>query len=1453
MAAVKALLLYSFLLYLITFTLSSCDLFNGTKEDYLLQKIDDEIAWANAARLTVRVDYPVEWGASPQQGDLNRDNTRKGYEFNVEFTPMPGYGFEKWLAFPTAEYNGLDKTRTAVDIEASALNGSDVNITFSEGVSGAKIAVVTIFTEVPVTLVPWCNNRPALDQRTNPPLNPILAPFPYDQRVNIWFTMPVDTGTVRLAGEDPTITIAGIRASGNERGQPFNRNGEDGDLRGYFDLEFPPAPDPGKPHLNNRVNLIPKTNAHEIALLAIIITVGPGIENESGVAMTTPALISYQTDMTEAKKTYRAQNIEARAAHSVFEGYFGNTEFSRPDIDRRFRQPDKNTVFIRFSVEAPPDAPDLFPNRFRVVEQMVYNLWGFSADGYEEAVYSYSGANEPDTVSLENNVFTITHTLKSSASGIIQLAVLPWCDSNGVPLVEEMPLREAVSEGRFIMAVIDNAAPEVPDLRPGLSEPSSMHGDIYVYGPGAVFELTLEGLAGINDNGFQGGIPVSRAFNLPWTMDEPDALYWHTQIGEDRDAEKINSGKLNVVSGSALNKTWNPADESKNISGLTAQGRYRVLVKFEDSLGNVSPSWIDTGLRVMYSSAEKYSVKDIKAEYTGDGTIKISWGQTGVYQSAELVIRTHRVSAAGEALENEVTRRINYGFFAHEFDTAAINDSNVREGIAVSGVYGYEISITSKNISGDSDPVGPVWVYNIPGMVTQGSGLGADSNTVMINEQLTMNNEQIRELFNDVAITNIVLTGNITLDNWQPVDFSGKNFYGNGHTVTIKSFSTSHAGNHYGLFGSVSYAEIRDLTVKYAANTSTGTNATHIGGLVGWIGGNTKINNVIVTGAGKLRITSPNDIYAGSMIGYMESTSQIENCLTDIELYAKGIGNGFIRAGGIAGFIASDGSVIEDDLMINKVTVAGIVEAINNDTSSITGFIFIGGLVGETQGFGTIQNAQVSATVRMWASNNSTDNRLAYLCGGIIGRMKEGSLLNSDFTGTIDISEDHTVSGFTWIGGAVGAAGQIWSGIYQERLEENQFGGGNNTKPLMIEKITVNGDLNIMIKSTGYIGLGGVCGAPFNNRNNKIVFEDCEYSDGSIRFKREHNGTVMTDQSIGGFASQIIMGAEYRNCKSMARLIEVIFDVDTEAKSYIRVGGFIGLSRDLIKGCFSHSPVEINIKNEKGGPIDLSAGGFIGYFQETVESLDTPTPFLMNSYSTGSVTASVDIAIHDTINILHIGGFVGRMEGFLSIENCYATGNVSLNDKSDTLGTGDPNEIYAGGFAGNIELRNNNYYLERCFSTGLVSSQGAASTRTNVYAGGFAGNLSSGLISSGLIRNCVALGKTVTVKGDNSIYPAAGRICGNDETSSAGLENNFASDSMVLEEEVYGSFNPSGTTATGSANDKNGEDISNSSFYDQNFWTSASAGPGFNSGVEKPWTFTGITSRGYPVLAWEFQ
>ena len=66
------------------------------QDDYF-DKIDQEIAWANAAKLDITVAYSYEWGSSPQAVGCfdalwEKEKPRKGYPFNVEFSSSMTYG-----------------------------------------------------------------------------------------------------------------------------------------------------------------------------------------------------------------------------------------------------------------------------------------------------------------------------------------------------------------------------------------------------------------------------------------------------------------------------------------------------------------------------------------------------------------------------------------------------------------------------------------------------------------------------------------------------------------------------------------------------------------------------------------------------------------------------------------------------------------------------------------------------------------------------------------------------------------------------------------------------------------------------------------------------------------------------------------------------------------------------------------------------------------------------------------------------------------------------------------------------------------------------------------------------------------------------------------------------------------------------------------------------------------
>ena len=98
--------LFPILIYLL---FVSCNLFTAPLQDDYFDKIDEEIAWANAAKLAVRLAYHSNWGSStPVRGPISLVaggglDIRKSYDFSLEFTPAPAYSLSEWRVYPTAE------------------------------------------------------------------------------------------------------------------------------------------------------------------------------------------------------------------------------------------------------------------------------------------------------------------------------------------------------------------------------------------------------------------------------------------------------------------------------------------------------------------------------------------------------------------------------------------------------------------------------------------------------------------------------------------------------------------------------------------------------------------------------------------------------------------------------------------------------------------------------------------------------------------------------------------------------------------------------------------------------------------------------------------------------------------------------------------------------------------------------------------------------------------------------------------------------------------------------------------------------------------------------------------------------------------------------------------------------------------------------------------------------
>ena len=1441
----------------------SCDLFTGPKVD-LLKKINKEAEWANAARLSVRIDYPGEWGtSSPSPGTLSMD-IRRGYRFNVEFTSLPGYGFEQWLAIPTSEYNSLDKSQSANQI--TSLNGKGVTITEDISVTGARTAAVTITTSTPITLVPWCSNRLTII-RSNPPLIPALNLLPYDQKISLWFNREVDMTTIwdpetKEIGEN--IRIKGVGTSGANNGSPVR--GEDGDITDCFRVLSYESIN------NGQFLLVLSPKEEEAAILktlSISVEIGQGIRSSAGLGglgMADAQSISYLTNASRAQNVYEAHNIRARRSSGGNYFFDIGTNWNDPDIDRRFNTNDKKTVTISFTVMN-PEGEAAIPNRVTIRERMFADLGGFT-DINDIASLPYTD-NSGDTHHFTlGETYIIEHELLTHRSGIIRLLVLPWLAGGGY--TEQDP-NTAIDAGQYVTIVIDDAAPALNDLGVSITGGVQNSQGVYNFAQNANLTLTMNRLEYLSDNGNQGGIPARDAFNKPWTMDDRRDLQWRLAIP----GAAIDSDWRNVEENGVLNNVFGPV----SLSGLDGTRQYTVEAEFRDRMGNVSKT---AAAAIQIVAGAPVPVTGLSAQCNGPGNqITVDWitpaNPDANMQGAELYVNGRREAAVPGTGEK-----------SQSFSVATINSSGVRDGRTVSNVTRYDISVIGYNTTGPA-AAQELTIWNFPDMSVSDSNKAKEIKTAA-------------ELAAAASTGQYILANDIDVSDHEPIDnFTGK-FYGAGHTITISGDLGGAA--HTGLFGNVQNATIRDLTVQYSGTVTA--NAVHIGGIAGYAGGLTKFINCTVRG-GSLVTASNSAQFIGGIAGQMESGVVITNAYSSLNVEVRNNCANAIHAGGIAGKIGvgtndtvagldSRDTIQADAIILSDITVMGNVYCVNQNSSAASK-IYAGGIVGLSRSNGgKMQNISYGGTLTAYRNSVSMASLGGNLyAGGIAGYCDYPRLENGLFerSGRIEITNDNSY--FVNTGGIVGSL--IHNGL--------------------ISGCTARGDMDIQSKAFTLNG-GGITGYLQGIDNaNRIKMEKCVYEQGYIFIKRwasniyTYIGGVIGNAAVNdNDGSSVSSGGDIKDCQSRAALIDVDSSMD-----YLYFGGFFGFSRVTnIENCGNSSPIRVSDTGQRNtniymggfggcygttpgktntngetlkncwsvGSVSVKSsglmfviGGLIGYsnggagineiYQCWAESNITanyglfttlPIPFydytgvgglvgnacktnILNSKASGTVILKQDIPISITVPA---GGLVGSIYNYVDISNCYAAGDVSVDNPHNTTGG-----LYAGGLVGYIH--STPATIEYCYTSGSVTAQTGGTGA--VYAGGIVGQ------ARGTIRYNAARGVNVTAKNESiANNRVAARVYGNhpSPTSPTGnVTGNFAFSSMqIINGAGYYSFPAYVESSSTDSTSPDGESKSN--FGMPTIWTNTpdhatTRGLGFNNSINSP-DGTWIIQT-YPRLAWE--
>jgi filamentous hemagglutinin family protein len=479
----------------------------------------------------------------------------------------------------------------------------------------------------------------------------------------------------------------------------------------------------------------------------------------------------------------------------------------------------------------------------------------------------------------------------------------------------------------------------------------------------------------------------------------------------------------------------------------------------------------------------------------------------------------------------------------------------------------------------------------------------------------------------------------------------------NGQGFAINNLTINQSGTNIGLFGA------SDGTIENVALTNE--NVTDNGQIAGGL--------------------------VGSNLGFIGNSSS-SGTITDI-------GGTNVMLGGVAGY--NDGS-ISGSSSVDTVSLTG----------SSGGIDYVGGLIGENDSLGSIDQSSAGGSVSFQPSTGEG------IAGGLVG-LNYGAISTGDATGNVS---DNTPMALSYLGGLVGENGvEAHSG--------------------QIASISDSIATGTVTASAGYPTIGGLVGAndgEISGSDATGAVTDASSND-SVQFVGGLIGDSDSNSSVFGcYSTGAVTNSSIANGVEIGGLIgssSGLVDDSYSTGSLIdsgpgedQVGGLIGDSAGSVLLDYSTSSIVLNGggNNTVGdlvgiagstvddsyatGAIDVQSGGrnVIG----ELVGRTTDTGVISTCYAYGNVTDG------GTAGGSTLGGLVGTNQG--SITNSYSTGNVTDN-------TGGPADSSVndtiGGLVGTNEGNENdgaisaNSHISDSASGGIITtsySTGAV-TSTNVH------------------------------------------------------------------------------------------------------------------------------------------
>ncbi|MCL2442781.1 MAG: hypothetical protein FWD13_04865 [Treponema sp.] len=616
-------------------------------------------------------------------------------------------------------------------------------------------------------------------------------------------------------------------------------------------------------------------------------------------------------------------------------------------------------------------------------------------------------------------------------------------------------------------------------------------------------------------------------------------------------------------------------------------------------------SWLtSTGTEATFNS---YGAECNIAETATSGFIEINWDT----KDADRVVVYYRENRGwnNPVYDGEADNSTKVNVQNKRIPVLKLNDRNVRQGIAVTGINEYEIFIELYK-DGVRLNLTSFKIWNIPGMNVTKTNIYHEIRTAAELSNIRNNPGFNYVLVNNISIPDDHLDEPTHPGNWTPIPSFTGNFYGNGHTITIESFASAGSAANFGLFGVAGASTvndttlIRDLTVHYQTATSDEVpinpiGAAQFGGIAGSTQRNAKLINVLTTGSVVFDVSGDTHANVGGLAGLMTGSSSLFNSYSALDLT---VNKTFVEPSNTSLYVGG---------LVGSLGVPDLGSRVSVRQSSAAGNITVGSSANPVN----VNNRQITGPGEG-------------LCvGGIAGYIygPEGAkaiLHNSEYRqGIITIWNE---IGLLSIGGAVGYS--VNADIQECTAQQ---------RSLNINKTDVSNNLYI----GGFIG-----------DSLRSIIKYCE-STGPVIFHSDISDLIFT--AIGGF----IGGAsnEISYCYTTGDVSVVVNDGN------IRVGGFIGFLSGDISNCFASGNVNVvaslNENVELTGYEFIHAGGFAG----EIGGNGKPT----NCYATGDIFA--DISFSKDYR-LAAGGFSGYMVNGI-IEHCFSTGVVFAQRNTHTSGS----------------------------------------------------------------------------------------------------------------------------------------------------------------------------------------